>query len=119
MNLKPLCTAAVTDSFRPAGTTATTRESRSGAVRTLRVAVVYLLSMTFSAGVGAGAATRLAFGLAVVFGLAVAFAVALALVPVDAGLLVGLGLLGRRSRGSRTGVGTAATTAGCTSAGAG
>ena len=112
MNRYPLCTAAVTDSLVPAETTATTRELRSGAVRTFRLAVVYLLPITFNAGVG----TRSGFG-AATFGFAVAFDEGLALVRVGVGSVVGL--VARRSTGSRTGVGMDASTVARSTAGAG
>ena len=77
----------------PAETVATTSESRSGAVRTFRLAVAYLLPTTFNAGVGTrfglGAATGLAFGFAEALALDLAF-VSLSPSPVPASRWAGL-----------------------------
>ena len=113
MNRYPSCTDAVTESLAPAETTATTSELRSGVVRTLRLAVAYLLPITFNAGVGTGS------GLGAATGLTLGFAVNLIVVRAGDGLAVGLGLLVRRSFGSCAGVAVVVSTAGWSTAGAG
>jgi hypothetical protein len=105
MNRKPSCTEAVTESLVPACTTATTCELRLGAVRTFKVAVAYLLPITFNGGFGTGLAVWLGFG----FGF----------VRVGAGLAVGLGFGARRSTGSWSAAATELSTVGWPIAGAG
>jgi hypothetical protein len=115
MKRKPSCTVAVTDSLVPAETTPTTSELRSGAVRTFKLAVVYLLPTTFNAGVGTGSRLMAATGLEV----DLAFGLGLTFVRVGLGLAVGLGVLVRRTADSRTGVGIGMSSAGRSIAGAG
>src|SRR5829696_7217877 len=116
MNRKPLRMALVTETLSPTDTTSTTSDSKLGPVRTLRLAVTYLVSTTFSGGVGAGfgagLATALALGLAVTLGLADALRVGL-------GLAVGVGVAVRRMSSSRLVYGLSTAASGWLAAGAG
>ena len=120
MNRKPLWMALVTDTLSPTDTTSTTSDSKLGPVRTLRLAVTYLVSTTFSggfgAGFGAGFATALGLGLAVALA---GLGLALVALRVGLGFAVGVGLAVRRGFCSRMVDGLSTAASGWLAAGAG